>query len=88
MRRALSSHESTIKLILAFVLSFLCLPGLHTLRAEGSMEVGSNQGLTAETVLHVDIQDPDKETFVWTGQGNVTVLPRTGSMLVFLGQEQ
>jgi MYXO-CTERM domain-containing protein len=42
-------------------------------RGEGSAETGANQGLVANTLLRVDILDDTTETFVWTGDGNVTV---------------
>jgi len=51
-------------------------------RSEGSAETGVNQGLESFTLLRVDILDDTTETFVWTGDGNVTV---TGPNNTFVG---
>jgi len=63
----------------ALLLLALCPPAV---RGEGSAQTGANQGLVASTLLRVDILDDTTETFVWTGDGNVTV---TGPNNTFVG---
>jgi hypothetical protein len=50
----------------------LCF-GATDARAEGSDQVGVEQGLQRSTVLRVDIINPTNETFRWTGRGTVDV---------------
>ncbi len=60
-----------------------CLAPRPTL-AEGSAETGANQGLDSSTLLRVDILDDTTETFVWTGDGSVTVTgPSNGFVGIF-----
>ncbi|MBN2495247.1 MAG: hypothetical protein JXR96_11685 [Deltaproteobacteria bacterium] len=55
-----------------------------SVKAEGSPETGTNQGLSCLTRLYVDIVDPGSETFVWQGQGDVEVTsPAYDDMGVF-----
>ena len=72
-------HLTRIALFCALLLS-VALPA--TTRGEGTTETGANQGLDANTLLRVDILDDTTETFVWTGDGNVTV---TGPSNTFVG---
>jgi MYXO-CTERM domain-containing protein len=64
------SRNLNLLALLALVLGLLSPTAA---RGEGSAETGNNQGLYASTNLRVDILDDTAETFVWTGDGNVTV---------------
>jgi CSLREA domain-containing protein len=43
------------------------------LNAEGTIQLGSNQGLSKETVLNADVLDYLNEIIVWSGNGTVSV---------------
>jgi len=46
--------------------------------AEGSEQLGADQGLLARTVLQVDILDAASETITWTGTGSVRIATPAG----------
>ena len=61
---------------LTLIVAVLASPGIA--RSEGSTETGANQGLRLSTLLRVDILNASTETFVWTGDGTVTVTAPDG----------
>ena len=60
------------------LLALLALPGVA--RAEGSLEL-ANQPVAADTVLYVDIFDPDRESLLYTGYGDLRVTDPDGYQL-------
>ena len=68
----ISRRSST--LISALAIGIILGVGLSSVaRAEGSFEIGTNQGLRSNTAINIDILDPANERVRWVGTGTLTL---------------
>lgn len=79
MRRAAMAAPRSLAVLAMFL--FIGVALSPRARAEGSVDIGEEQGLQRSTVLRVDIVNLANETFEWNGRGTVDVLNPDGSAL-------